>query len=508
MRFSSAVALLPAASAISISPSATPTNATGPIALTFPGLAFEQASFYYYFGNKSHPNTFSQNLVKAIVDKTKTAPVVRVGGTSLDQSTYDPNLKEPVYLPNPNQGIPRNMKIGPSFFESFRNIPDAKYVVDIPWAKENLSNSLSFAQTAWKSVGSSNIYALEIGNEPDNYPGPDRPKGWTQKQFGEQWGKWSRAIADKLKIPVDGGMFQAVALASQTGKTNFPGGTPESWKIGDIFKAKLSDFTDRMKTVSMHYYQTKANEHTNVQADVMNHTAVVRGTGFIKDALKSLKPYKVPLFLGEVGSSMGNKTSGPMLGGVLGSALWQVDFSLYSMFLGVAGISMQSGALFEFSLWRPDYNKKPGAVLPAFYGQVFTAEFLGTHKDVSVANLDLNKSYLSAYAAYEGKTLARVAIVNLELWDGHADNKPKRPSQEIELGVPVGTEKVTVKRLASPMGGTALPSDQITWGGVEWTRKSNGKEHKVDDKGTEELTVKNKKVQVKVDASEAVMVFL
>ncbi len=65
----------------------------------------------------------------------------------------------------------------------------------------------------------------------------------------------------------------------------------------------------------------------------MNHGVVVRGSAFVKDAVKYLNKQKppIPLALAEVGNALGNKTNDSGLENVLGDSLWQADFFLYSM---------------------------------------------------------------------------------------------------------------------------------------------------------------------------------
>ncbi|OCL05021.1 glycoside hydrolase family 79 protein [Glonium stellatum] len=206
----------------------------------------------------------------------------------------------------------------------------------------------------------------------------------------------------------------------------------------------------------------------------MNHTAVTQGSNFVHKAIKYLNNTgeHIPLVLGEVDNTLENRSVGTSLNGVLGSALWQVDFSLYSMFIGVAGINMQSGVSFPFSLWHPKINDTPGEVLPAFYGQIFAAEFIGVHDNVRLANIDLNSPFLSAYATYEDGALT-----------------------------------ARVEKLTSPDGGTALASDNITWAGMQWTYENNGTGVSVLN-DTQVLQVQNGAIDLKVNASEAVMVFL
>ncbi|KAE8313097.1 hypothetical protein BDV41DRAFT_588419 [Aspergillus transmontanensis] len=434
-------------SSISICPPATkPANASDAVPATFPGYAFE-------------------DLIRAVSEKTKTRPVIRVGGTSLDRATYNPNLCDPIHNPDPNSGIPTHLKIGPSFFDLFAKFPEAKYVIDIPMYHNNLSNSFLFAEAANKIIGASNIYAWEIGNEPENYgnAGAD----WNEKQFSVKWGNWSKAISKALNASLDAKTYQAVALSSETGVTGTPGGDADSWKI----------------------YQVKANETSDLQADLMNHDEVNKGTAIIKRALQNLTTIgaDVPIVLGEVGNTLGHGSSGVNLEGVLGSALWQEP-------------------IFPFALWHPQYNNTAGTVLPAFYAQTFAAEFIDSNVNVTVANIDLGQPHLSAYAAYEGANLARLAIINFELWDGRHEIQEKHHSKQMLLHVPAGTDSVTVKRLTSPAGAMAGSSNQITWGGMQWTYENEGRGKNVST-GAERLTIKDGTVHIAVNASEAAMVF-
>jgi len=149
-----------------------------------------------------------------------------------DQSSYHPNQKKPFIIPgNQTGGIPMNMTIGPSLFDSFANFPQAQYVIDIPFAKNNLSNSLLFAKQAYKSVGASNIYAFEIGNEVNNYPKHAWPGGWSMTDYSAQWTNWSGNISKALGLSGDSKIYQAIVLSSGTGATGFPGGKPSSWKV-------------------------------------------------------------------------------------------------------------------------------------------------------------------------------------------------------------------------------------------------------------------------------------
>lgn len=257
-------------------------------------------------------------------------------------------------------------------------------------------------------------------------------------------------------------------------------------------------------------YQTKANRGSSLQIDLMNHTAVVRGSVFVKNAVDYLNKFEpaIPLALAETGSVLGNISDNDPLEAVLGSALWQADFFLYSMSIGVKRINLQSGLNFPFALWNPEYKHKgkvvPASVHAAFYGQLFAAEFRGDGDNVRVFNRDLDKPFVSAYMAYDNGKLSRVAIFNLDLWS--QVDTPQREKKDVTLNIGDLAKSVEIKRLTAVKGGTAGVSN-ITWGGEQWTAESGGKGVPLLN-DTITVPVNNDKVQFSVQASEAVMLFV
>jgi hypothetical protein len=257
-------------------------------------------------------------------------------------------------------------------------------------------------------------------------------------------------------------------------------------------------------------YQTKANPESNLQRDLINHTAVVKGCAFVNDAVNYLnnQSIPIPLVLGEVGSTLGNASNNSALENVLGSALWQADLLLYSMSIGVKIIHWQSGLTFPFALWNPEYtiqNKTiPASVHAPFYGQIYAAAFRGSTEKVSVHNVELNNPFLSAYAAYDNGKLGRVALLNLELWS--EDENRGRSTQNIRLVLGDDVSSVVTQRLTSPQGGIA-GVDNITWSGMQWTAANNGRGSRVRNDSTT-LSVEAGRVEIQVAASEAVRVYL
>ena len=154
-------------------PSSTPEGASPPIDPDFIGFAFEEASFVRYVQTRDgSPNQFSLNLIDAIMSRTGGKPIVRLGGTSADyarqiDSQSIPALPEDeVYLYQDVGGT----SIGPSYWDLTHIIPKSVYIVQLPLASTNVSETVLWATTAAERVGIDRIQAFEPGNEPDLYP--------------------------------------------------------------------------------------------------------------------------------------------------------------------------------------------------------------------------------------------------------------------------------------------------------------------------------------------------
>ena len=428
------------------------------------------------------------------------------------------------------------MTFGPSYFDVFKYFPDARYIFDIPFAYENLSSSLIIAEAAYTAIGPENILALELGNEVNLYPGHTRPSDWTASDYVSQWTEWTDDIEARLNLTNTTKIWQAAAVSAETTNSLISNDATVDgqWDIRDLFNdANLVQDQARIKSVSVHYYQTKIDDTTSLQNDLMNHAAIKTGSAQIADAagfLNELEPQPIPLVLGEVGSSLGNGSNDSPLQAVLGAALWQVDFMLHTMSVGVGWINYQSGVSFTFSLWSVDYSSPDGTsnktneVLAPFYAHIFAADFIGPSEGASTVNTTVaevnvtgvQSDFLSAYAAYEDDELARIAVLNMQYWDGPKPNcsdTSSRPAETFTIAVPEGVKSVQKKTLTSPCGATAYANENITWAGVSWNTKENdgiGRQVLLteDESVLQLIQVTNGTVQVSVAASEAAMLYL
>jgi hypothetical protein len=105
-------------------------------------------------------------------------------------------------------------------------------------------------------------------------------------------------------------------------------------------------------------------------------------------------------------------------------------------------------------------------------------------------------------AGYEHGQLARVSIINFDVWNS---GNGTRPSRQFELKTPKGIKSVQVQALTCPGGMTATRN--LSWAGETWTYASNGIGQKVGPE-TAVVDVKDGHAQINVGASEAVMIHM
>ena len=264
----------------------------------------------------------------------------------------------------------------------------------------------------------------------------------------------------------------------------------------------------------MHYYETFTGE--TLRSTLLNHRFTVQRTdNMFKRSIAYLrnKQPDVPFVLGEVGSSLAARAVIPESGAldrVLGSALWAVDWLLYTMSAGVARVNMQQGLDFNYAAWRPVSTPQgPRTVHAQYYGFALVADLLGLGAGANgdarlrVTSLwDEAHPNISPYAGYVNGKLDRYVIVDLNEWN--ATSTEPRGAGTVTLDVPEGVKCAELRRLTGP-GANAGAAD-MTYAGTKYTvDRPNGE--KVGPE-TEDVGVEGGKVDIKIQASEAVLVML
>lgn len=498
-------------------PASRPTGASGYVDPDFPGLAFEQASFVEYALNSDGtPNQFSINLIDSIFNRTGGKPLIRLGGTSADYGRYLPGQEAPA-LPvaevNNYQNV-GNTTIGPSYWALAASFPTAEYIIQLPMATCNISEAVAWATSAADIIGLDRIHSFEPGNEADIYPAapplvpPQHQGAMTNESYVGNFTAYTAAVAEAVSLP-SATFFQAFDTSVHLRRAE-----AEDAYIFDVetcFNLGINE-NNIVKTVAHHYYQTDGGTAATLATGLMNHGAIAAHLDLFQNAIDYLKANHpgIPFVLSEIGNSL-NTRHDYSYQATLGSALWQVDFQLYALSIGVARFHLQMIMHSGFDLWLPvESAGMPAQVFSNYYAQPFVADFVGRSREAQVARLELSRSAgdnVVAYGAFVKNVPERVAIINLNYWSA-SSSIGARPGSDITFLVPAGVRSVTVEHLNSPRGAGAS-ADTITYAGSQWTYESLGTEVEgvVDD--TETLTPSSSGfVTVAVPDSAAVLVML
>ncbi|OTB02980.1 glycoside hydrolase family 79 protein [Hypoxylon sp. CI-4A] len=508
-------------------PAASAADLSGTVDPSFAGFAFEEASFVRYAqDDDGEVNTFSVNLIDAITSRTGGDPIIRLGGTSPDYGNYIPDQTEPA-LPVAEQDNYQNVgytTIGPSYWDLTKNFPGAKYMVQVPLVNTNVSEAIAWVESAVNGIGIDNIHSIQPGNEPDlyadSYEGeggvylgpPDYQGTLSNETYVGNYTKYVDAILEAVNLPT-GRLFTAFDVA-----THFGDAVQEESYIFDVETCFGLGIDEKgvIKEVSHHYYQRNAGTADDLADGLMDTSVTHTHLDQFKRHISWLQENQpdIPFILNEVGNSL-FKTNSYEFQARLGSALWQVDFYLYSLAIGIARINYQQIMHAGYDLWLPVASAGLEAqVFANYYSQPFVADFIGSSGNTRVAKLDISggggdddvPANLAVYAAYEGDAAKRIAITNLDSWN-ETSSGTARPNVTLELSVPDGVTSVQVYHLNSPAGAGAA-ADSITYGGSQWTYENLGKEVKNVRQDSENITVDNGVASVTVENSEAVLVWL
>ncbi|KAK3112327.1 hypothetical protein LTR53_011508 [Teratosphaeriaceae sp. CCFEE 6253] len=148
----------------------------------FVSYSIEFASFPDFAGNKSVPNSFSNN---------RTKPYIRVGGNTQDYAVFNKSqtvTEIGIVDPAKSPDYPTTLTIGPSYFESYSTWPDTKFIHGFNLgrnstvARQGLIDSVPYA---CKALEGGKLLHWELGNEPDLFKtsaqGAVRPATWTEQ---------------------------------------------------------------------------------------------------------------------------------------------------------------------------------------------------------------------------------------------------------------------------------------------------------------------------------------
>ncbi|CAL5871233.1 uncharacterized protein PFLUO_LOCUS5481 [Penicillium psychrofluorescens] len=398
-------------------------------------------------GNRSSPNKLTNVVLSNLRQFTNEDQILRIGGLTQDQTTYDPNLKEAIFNywpPGDTADQPVNSTIGPAFWESFNAVEGVSYIFGLNFYKNDstwLYNLQSEVNQTLLQVPTDRIHLFELGNENDySAAGGFRPPTYNQVDYVNEWINKTRHIQVPNVTDTDSLRFFAPSFCCYNVTE------PQFFSPWTVWNSTYEyDRDDWIEEVSQHGYVSGVGDNPTLQGTLMNHTEIIISlTSHVELNIFHRENGRV-YTMGETNSISGDGSYG--VSDVFGSALWLVDYELYVASQNITRIHFHQGTGYRYASWLPVYHDGVGPLVkPPYYGNIFVARFLGT-SGTRVENIDLSSDYNSAYAAFENDRLSKLALIDLHEWN--PSNGTTRPTTDFV--VPANSFKsATVEFLSAP----------------------------------------------------------
>ncbi|KAH8107834.1 hypothetical protein BXZ70DRAFT_1003265 [Cristinia sonorae] len=381
----------------------------------------------------------TSNCLENLAELRGAPPAIRIGGTTQDRATYNPNLASAVnYTVATPADAPASLTYGPSFFTLAGQLK-GDVTVGLNRQLNNQAASLAAAVQAKKTMG--NLFAFELGNEPEFYASNSAiiPKGqsWNQDTDAASQKSWFTTFSSSV-----GDMFQGAVYLS--------------WSAGGLLSRIGTDGERFLKSISRHSYPQSAcgGASTNLP-NLMSHSGIVSYTKQYKSEAASTHAAGLRYFLGETNSAT---CGGGGISPTFGAALWIVDYSLQAALNGVDRLYFHQGTIGNcaYCFWGTS------SVFAPYFGAAFVSEFFGTEPNTRLAMLDDGTSALATYALYSSSsnTLLRLLIVNSNYFSGSG----ARPVSTVAFTQSVVRNgNVTAKRMTAA---SATAVSGVTIGGA------------------------------------------
>ncbi|KAF8204822.1 glycoside hydrolase family 79 protein [Pholiota molesta] len=432
----------------------------------FLGISFELSFLDYYFGNDTStiPPTMV-NYLTALRSRTDNNPLrMRIGGNSLDSSTYDSSLASPMIqiTSGPVNANDQPVTYGPVLWDVLdkvsSDIGGAYYLIGLSLEDPNSTNVPLVAGAATDKLGET-LDAFLLGNEPDLYTGRLKPnvQNYTTTIYMDEF----QEVLDHLNTTSAGNILDKPDIGGPT--------ICCQWDLGALLdEGYTSRFGTDLKYISLQHYPQNFCSGTS-KVGISYYTTHSNVVG--------LAAWQSP-GIGKVLSSQGSNQQEVIMsefnsascGGI--PIIRRIQRGLYH--------TRERGI--TYNLFTPPIgpNGGPGpwTTNPTFYSLLVTAEALHSTKGAIVVDLNVEGSKSTANAAVSGYAIydaSDSAIHQLVLFN--YANTTSSTSATASFTIPANTfpsntsNAVTVKYLS---GDSLSEVENIAWGGQTYAGVGDG----------------------------------
>lgn len=417
-----------------------------PIPSDFMGLGYEISSVARP-GLLSARNASYVQLCRTLAS----SGIIRIGGNTSDYASYSASA-QPLSSPETGPGSVVNDTVLRDL-GSFSEVTGWKIIWGLNLGKGTVEAAVEEAKAVIAATGP-NLFAFEIGNEPDLFPHREihRKKGYDYEEYLLEY----RRFRDALRQSIPGISFAGPDVAIAT-----------SW-----VSRFARDEGAGLKLLTHHYYREGQNPSSTIDKLLHPDPKLSQMLGELQAASKYCH---VPYRICETNSFSGGGKPG--VSDSFASALWVLDFMYKLAAAQCGGVNMEAGVnqLGFISSYSPIGDDEHGHYVasPEFYGMLAFAQ--GMDGELVDSQLQAGNSNLDGYATLERDRQLCITLINKEPnLDANVTIEPTlsfRSGYVLRLSAPSLDSKAGVT-----FGGAMLKSDGSWHANVEnKIRASHGK---------------------------------
>ncbi|KAH8701534.1 hypothetical protein BGW36DRAFT_445075 [Talaromyces proteolyticus] len=377
-------------------PSRVPVYAT-PLDCTPVGISWEFFMWPSYMTNITPP----MQCVSRISDIYRKTTPIRVGGTTQDRATYDPNFHGYISYSVANPlDAPNTLIYGPAFWDLISAYGGGT-MLGFNRGDDNRTNTYMAVQDARTRIPN-NLWGIELGNEPDVYLMQDKPDAvspWNASQEGADAANWAQGFINvwKPNSPILTAGSYAVAIADD----------PE-WPNTDylIHTAYNDTVKNAVKVYVGHLYAAPPGNTT--LAMEMKHSKTVSDLAVFADRVSTAASAERPFILGETNFHPFDVE----MDSTFGAAMVTLDKTLHAVTLGIKRLFYHQGTINQamFNWWSSNQINAP------FYGGYFSV--LALSGGESIIELDSGDTSYAQYVIYSSGKPTKAVLVNTDYFSG------------------------------------------------------------------------------------------
>ncbi|EQB59266.1 hypothetical protein CGLO_00363 [Colletotrichum gloeosporioides Cg-14] len=435
------------------------------------GISFEFFAFPSYFQNVTATNQCLTNF------KTLSGawPPIRIGGTTQDRASYDASSSAYVVytVASPNDA-PATLTFGPNFMKLAATY-GGDVTLGLNRGKNNIDNTIAAAKVAVAEM--KNLYAIELGNEPEYWSGvqPIASGTWNPAVDAASQNDWDIIVGNAI------GKKNII----QAGNSN---SLPPTWGAEELIASGNATVREYVKTYAHHNYPG------GTVSSLMSHVNIATNVHLFDRDIASALAVNKPYVFGETNSVAGGGAAN--VSPTFGAALWVMDYAVRLATSNVSRVYFHHGTIGNnpYSFFGRYSMGNP------YVGAYTATAFLAGAKHV--AALDDGKSAFAGYATYDaaGAPL-RVLLYNSNYYSGSG-------TRAVESFVLSGLSATSVRSKRVTAASAEARQDRGGNASIGGQYFNNGTCTTGGTEKFETAAVSGGKVTLSVGASEALLVYL